>query len=196
MNPYNLIQDYGLPAVLLTVLLEQFGFPLPSLLLLLIVGAAAVAEPMFGLAALVLATLASLVGGIVLFAIGRSHGERLLAFLCRISLSPRKCIGHGSKAYQRYGPSALIMARFVPGLATLAPPLAGSLGMPFGVFLIYQSLAAVTFSFFSLATGYLFDEHVGALVLILQRHALPVLYLLATAAATWLVYVVIAKRSR
>lgn len=196
MDPHSLIRDYGLAAVFLTVLLEQFGLPLPSLLLPLIVGAAAVADPVFGLSALALATLASIVGGVVLFAIGRSRGEHLLAFLCRISLSPHKCIGHGRKAYQRFGPSALIMARFVPGLATLAPPLAGTIGMTFSVFLIYQSLAAITFSFFSLATGYLFDENVGTLIFTVQRHAVPVLYCMAAALATWLAYVVVIKRSR
>lgn len=196
MDLHSLIRDYGLLAVFLTVLLEQFGLPLPSLLLLLIVGAVAVADPVFGILALLLASIASMVGGVILFLFGRRYGDSLLELMCRLSLSPHKCLNHGRTAYQRFGPGALIMARFVPGLATMAPPLAGSIGMRFWVFLRYQATAAIVFSFCSLAAGYMFSDYVGSLVAAVQQYAQPLFYLLSTMLAVWLAYVLIIKRSR
>jgi membrane protein DedA with SNARE-associated domain len=85
------------------------------------------------------------------------------------------------------------MARFVPGLATMAPPLAGTIGMPFGVFLTFQSLAALLFSITGLMAGYFFNENVVALVSQIQQHGEIVVYALSTALLIWLLYVFVVK---
>lgn len=193
MDPQSLIRDYGLFAVFITVLFEQLGLPIPSLMLLLIAGAAAASDPLFGVFALFLASTASIIGGVLLFGIGQRKGDALLGFLCKVSLSPHKCIGHGHTAFHKFGPSALIMARFVPGLATMAPPLAGTIGMPFGVFLTFQSLAALLFSITGLMAGYFFNENVVALVSQIQQHGEIVVYALSTALLIWLLYVFVVK---
>lgn len=131
-----LILDYGLWAVFLAILLEQFGLPIPTLPLLLIVGAAAATDPAFGVAALLVATLASTLGGSVLYMAGQRYGDYLLGIFCRMSLSPTSCIDRGLSTLKQLGPFALLMARFVPGLAAMAPALAGKAGMRFRVFQI------------------------------------------------------------
>jgi len=195
MVPHALMRDYGLLAIFLIVFVEQFGVPLPSILVLILAGAVAANDPLFGTGAVLLASSASIAGGMVLFTFGRRRGDALLALLCTISLSPNKCIRVGRTAYERFGPSALILARFVPGLSALAPPLAGTVGMPFRTFFAYQTAGALLFALFGLALGLVFNDRVDMLVAAVRLHARPILYISSGALMIWLAYVGFIKRN-
>ncbi len=196
MDLSALILECGLWAVFLFVLMEQFGLPLPAVPLLLIVGAAAATDPGFGLAALLVATLASVAGGAVMFAGGRRHGGAMLHFFCRISLSPKSCIDNGLAALDRFGPVALLMARFVPGLSAMAPALAGKAGMRVRIFLASQTLAAALFAAAAIGAGHTFHDAIDPLVCTLSAYAKQVGIFTLAAIAAWLIYVVIMKRRR
>lgn len=191
-----LIHHYGLWAVFVVILLEQFGIPIPTLPLLLIVGAAAATDPGFGIIAMVVATLASTLGGSALYMAGRRYGNHLLGFFCRLSLSPKGCIKHGLAALERVGPLALLMARFVPGLAAMAPALAGKSGMHFRLFLLSQSVAGALFASAGIGLGYTFHDTIEQLIAGINAYTRPVVFGLATAVAAWLFYVAIANRQK
>lgn len=196
MDLSALILEYGLWAVFLFVFMEQFGLPLPAVPLLLIVGAAAATDPGFGLAALLVATLASVAGGAVMFVGGRRHGGAMLGFFCRISLSPKSCIDNGLAALDRFGPLALLMARFVPGLSAMAPALAGKAGMHVRVFLVSQTVAAALFAAAGIGAGHAFHDAIDPLVRTIGVYAKQVGIFTVAAIAAWLIYVVIMKRRR
>lgn len=191
-----LILEYGLWAVFLVILMEQFGVPIPTLPLLLIVGAAAATDPGFGVAALLTATVASTIGGSVLFYGGRRYGDYLLSFFCRISLSPTSCIDRGLTALDRVGPLALLMARFVPGLAAMAPAVAGKAGMHFRIFLVSQGLAGALFAAAGILFGHTFHDTIDQLVRSIEAYTKPVVITLALAVTAWSIYVVAIKRYR
>ena len=74
--------------------------------------------------------VAALTGGIaagdfLLYLIGRRHGRAILGPLCRIALEPSTCVRRAEKLFGRYGAATLLFAKFVPGLSTVALPLAG-----------------------------------------------------------------------
>ena len=196
MDVSALIVEYGLWAVFLFIFMEQFGLPLPGMPLLLIVGAAAATDPSFGFTALLVATVASVAGGAMMFFGGRRHGGAMLGFFCRISLSPKSCIDNGLAALDRFGPGALFMARFVPGLSAMAPALAGKAGMRLRVFLVSQTVAAGLFAATGIGVGHTFHDTIDPLVLALGAYAKQVGIFTVAAIAIWLIYVVIMKRRR
>lgn len=123
------LRAYGPMLVFTSVLLEQAGVPIPCTPWLIASGALArlgqgtVALP------IVLATLAASLGHLGWFFAGRHWGSRVLRLVCRVSLEPDICVQRTENVFTRYGPRALVVAPFIPGLTTLAPPLAGMSGM-------------------------------------------------------------------
>jgi membrane protein DedA with SNARE-associated domain len=111
------------------VMAEQLGIPVPAAPLLLAMGALA-GYGHFSLAtALVLSSLAALAADFVWFELGRRRGESILGLLCKVSLEPDSCVRLTHNAFDRYGEASLVFCKFVPGLSTVAPPMAGSSGM-------------------------------------------------------------------
>ena len=119
----------GLVFVFSNVLLEQAGLPIPAVPTLLVAGALAVVHPAWGFAAIALATAACMTSDISWYCVGRAYGNRIIRLLCKISLSPDSCVSETHTRFERWGVKALLFAKFVPGLSTIAPPLAGAMRM-------------------------------------------------------------------
>jgi membrane protein DedA with SNARE-associated domain len=128
--------------IFLYVFADQLGVPLPAVPALLAMGAlAAVGEVNVGLA-IVLSVLASLLADTIWYTLGRTRGSRVLRLLCKISLEPDSCVRRTENAFLRYGVRSIVFAKFVPGLSTVAPPLAGMVGVGLLRFVGYSALAA------------------------------------------------------
>ena len=124
----HLIHTYGVLIVFGTVLLEQIGLPIPAFPVLIIAGALAVDQnanwPLYLSASIV----ACLISDYFWFRAGRHYGKRILRLLCRISLSPDSCVSQTEDNFSRWGAKSLVVAKFIPGFNTIAPPLAGAMG--------------------------------------------------------------------
>src|SRR5262245_16494719 len=127
----NQLIRYGLPLIFLNVLAEQVGVPIPATPLLVLSGALAATGRMSASLVLLTAVSASYLADAVWFALGRRHGRPILKRLCRISLSPESCVRQTEGLFERYGLYSVIFAKFVPGFSTVAPPLAGAMGVRF-----------------------------------------------------------------
>jgi membrane protein DedA with SNARE-associated domain/rhodanese-related sulfurtransferase len=170
------------------VLLEQLGVPLPALPVVVLAGARGIGDPSHLLYALVLATVGSTIGDLAWFWAGRRYGHRVLRLLCRLSLSPDSCVRQTESTYERRGAATLVIAKFVPGLATVAPPVAGALGLRLSAFLVYTSAGAALYYGAALVLGLVFhnqidwllerltDLGVGALLVVVALLALYVAY--------------------
>jgi len=131
----HLIAQHGLALVFLNVLLDQLGLPTPAIPALLVAGALAAdgklsAPGLFGVA-----VLATLIADAVWYAAGRRYGNGIMKLLCRVSLTPDYCVNQTQTLFERWGMNALLIANFIPGLATVAPPLAGATGIGWPRFL-------------------------------------------------------------
>ena len=160
---------WGVLLVGANVLLEQLGLPIPAVPTLVLAGALAADGklPLAGLLAVSVA--ASLAGDAVWFLLGRRHGHRVLRTLCRISLSPESCVRQTESIFDRWGFWALLVAKFIPGFSTVAPPLAGSGRVAFGPFLAVSAAGALLWAGSALALGALFHGAVDRVVEILSR---------------------------
>ena len=123
------------------VFADQIGLPLPAVPALLAIGAFAAAGKLnFGLA-MVASVAGSLLADVIWYAIGRARGADVLRLLCKITLETDSCVRRTEDVFIRYGTRALVIAKFVPGLTTIAPPLAGIVGVPFPRFVLYSVAA-------------------------------------------------------
>jgi membrane protein DedA with SNARE-associated domain len=136
------------------VLAEQVGLPIPSVPLLLGVGAYAGTGRMSVLGGLLTALAASLPPDMVWYELGRARGRRVLDVLCRLSLEPDSCIRSTEGLFMRQGRWALLVAKFVPGLSTIAPPLAGVVGLARAPFVGLDILGALIWAGTWIAIGY------------------------------------------
>src|SRR3984885_9318108 len=114
---------------------EALGLPFPAAIALVAAGAGVASHTLSGPAILVAAMIALLIGDSAQFWLGRYSGWALLGFLCRLSMNPETCILRSAESFYKRGKLTLVFAKFVPGLNTMAAPLAGSMKMHFGQFL-------------------------------------------------------------
>jgi membrane protein DedA with SNARE-associated domain len=128
----DVLVRYGYLVVFGWVFAEQIGLPIPAMPALLAAGAMAGTGRLSLVLVLVLAGIASLVSDVIWYWIGRLGGGRVLGFLCRISLEPDSCVRRTEETFSRRGARSLLIAKFVPGYSTAAPPLAGIVRMRFG----------------------------------------------------------------
>src|ERR1700735_2368282 len=140
-----------------TVFLEAVGLPIPAALALLIAGGASARGSLQGWYALGGALLATLAGDTLMFVMGRYTGWWLLGLLCRISLNPEACILRSADSFYRRGRTLLVIAKFIPGINTMAPPLAGSMNMRTITFLRLDLVGALLYVGSYLVVGFVFS---------------------------------------
>ena len=155
---------YGLPLVFFNVLLEQLGLPVPALPTLAVAGALAVDRDFSAPMVLFLAVLASVIADSVWYVLGRRQGHRILKTLCRISLSPDSCVRQTESVFERWGLASLLVAKFIPGFSTVAPPLAGAARASFPMFLLYDSGGALLWAGAGVGGGMIFHSAIDRLL--------------------------------
>ena len=154
----HVLVRYGYLVVFGGVLAEQIGLPLPSEPVLLAAGALVGNERLSLVLVLGLATVASLIGDGVWYWIGRLGGARVLAWLCRISLEPDSCVKRTEHLFATRGARSLLVAKFIPGFSTAAPPLAGVVRMPFLQFLVFTGLGGLLWASAFVGLGFVFKS--------------------------------------
>jgi len=183
-----LLLKHGPLLVFAVTLAARAGAPLPAAPLLVVAGGlGALGQIPLALTA-GLSLLANLLGDIVWFVAGRKLGYRVLRVLCRISLSPDTCVRQSEDLFGRWGGVSLVAAKFVPGVSVIAAPMAGALWMSWTSFLIWNSLAAVSWTTVYMGLGALFrfqitdalevlaDAGVKALLVLVALVALAVVF--------------------
>ena len=189
------VTRYGYLLVFVWVLAEQLGVPVPSLPLLLTVGAIASAGKLNPWTAVLLATLASLLADGAWYELGRRRGSQVLRFLCRISLQPDSCVRRTEGVFEKHGASSLLLAKFVPGLNTAAPPMAGATGMRLRRFVLYDAGGALLWAGASVLAGYVFADQIEWLEALLLRIGNgAAIFLLTAGFAAYIVQKLVARR--
>jgi membrane protein DedA with SNARE-associated domain len=158
-----LIAHHGYLVIFLLVLAEALGLPLPASLALMAGGAAVASGLLRAPAVLLLAVLALLLGDSTLYFLGRTTGWALLGFLCKVSVNPETCILRSAELFYRRGKITLAIAKFIPGINTMAAPLAGSMRMRFGQFLWVDLAGALLYTLAYGGLGYLFRDFLTVL---------------------------------
>ena len=160
----RLIAQYGLLLVFGNVLIEQIGLPVPAVPTLVVAGALAADGSLSAWAIFAAAFAACTLGDLAWYAAGRVYGRRVMRLLCRISLSPDSCVRQTETHFERWGGSALVLAKFIPGLSAIAPPLAGATRLPWPTFLALNSAGVAIWAGASIGAGILFHAQIDGLL--------------------------------
>lgn len=179
---------HGYAVLFAWVFAEQLGLPIPAIPALLAIGALAGVDRFSFAMALTVAVIAALLSDTIWYQLGRHRGHSVLNLLCRISLEPDSCVRRTEDIYARHGPRALLFAKFLPGLSTVAPPLAGMFRMSLGRFLLCDGAGALLWAGAFIGTGFIFSaqlERVAALALRLGTGLLLLLLGLFAAYIFW-----------
>ena len=191
---FQFLIRHGYTVLFVWVLAEQLGLPLPATPLLLAAGALAGAGEMNLALALGIAVLASLLGDVSWYEFGRRRGGRVLSLLCRISLEPDSCVRKTEGAFLRHGSRSLLVAKFVPGLNTMAPPLAGIIGMGLWRFLIFDALGAFLYIGSFIGLGYVFSNQLEEVAARLASLGFSVLVICLGGLAAYIAWKYIQRR--
>ncbi len=180
----SLIAHHGYLVVFLGVLAEAVDLPVPAAIALIAAGAATAAHALQLPTVLALAIFAMLLGDSLMFVLGRYMGWGLLGLLCKISINPETCILRSADSFYRRGKTTLVLAKFVPGVNTMAPPLAGSMRMRYAQFLCLDAAGAGLYIAAYVVLGYVFRDFVASITrgLATAGHVIEIAVLAAFAA--------------
>ena len=150
------------------IILAGFGLPIPMAPALLAIGAMVGVGHLNPVAALLLPALFLVPGDALWFFLGRRYGQGILHVVCRFTLERDTCIRATQDRFAKYGLRTLIVARFVPGLSTLASPMAGAVRNPFVQFLPYEFGGALLYTVAYTVLGWVFANQLGVIVQVLE----------------------------
>lgn len=140
------------------VLVEQMGLPMPSIPLLLTAGTLSATHRVSAASALLAVLAACVIADSTWFALGRNFGSGVVRLLCKMSMEASTCVARTEGYFLRRGPETLLFAKFVPGLSTVAAPIAGQTGMSYSRFLLYDLSGSVLWSLCFLYAGRFFGD--------------------------------------
>jgi membrane protein DedA with SNARE-associated domain/rhodanese-related sulfurtransferase len=155
---FEFLVRHGAAVLFVAVFAEQIGLPLPAAPWLLAAGSLIGTHQMNWFAALLAAAIASLLADLVWFQLGRRYGTRVLNLLCRISLEPDTCVRRTQNVFTKYGMRGVVVAKFIPGVNTLVPPLAGNAGVGMLRFAFYDGLGSLLYVGCYLLLGFIFKN--------------------------------------
>lgn len=182
------LEKYGLAAVFLNVLIEQAGAPVPAYPVMLIAGSF-LDKGNYSIYQLILViVLASLISDLFWYEAGRRYGDRVLKMLCKISISPDTCVRQTESIYTKWGASSLLVAKFIPGFASIATALAGVVGTSRTRFILFDGIGAALWGGSAAGLGYLFRDAVKDILDVLERLGQIGIALIVLAFAAFLAY--------
>lgn len=155
---------HGYALTFALLLAEAIGLPFPAAIALVAAGAAIASHALWGPGVLLGALMALLLGDTAQFWLGRYMGWTLLGLLCRMSINPETCILRSAESFYKRGKVTLVIAKFIPGVNTMAAPLAGSMKMRFWQFLQLDSAGALLYCLTYLLVGYLSRDFLAAVL--------------------------------
>jgi membrane protein DedA with SNARE-associated domain len=158
----TLISHHGYAVLGAICFAEAIGLPVPAALAMLTAGAVTAYGKLHFPLVFVTALLSMLTGDVILYLTGRASGWALLGLLCRLSASPETCILRSAEYFYHRGKQTLLFAKFIPGINTMSPPLAGSMRMRFEQFLAFDSMGAALYTLAYLVAGYVFSDALRA----------------------------------
>jgi membrane protein DedA with SNARE-associated domain/rhodanese-related sulfurtransferase len=183
-----LIGQYGVLVVFGNVLLEQFGLPIPALPTLVVAGALAAAGKLSAAELFVVALVACAIADGAWYGAGRTYGNKVMKTLCRMSLTPDSCVSDTQARFERWGVNALVIAKFVPGLATIAPPLAGATRIGWPRFLWFNTIGSALWVGAGLGAGMLLNTQIEHALAQLGNAGSWALGLIGAALALYIAY--------
>src|SRR3989442_198033 len=164
----RLVEKWGRAFFFGNVLLEQIGLPIPAAPTLIVAGALAAEGELSAWAIFGVAFVACSIGDALWYVAGRRYGRRVMKLLCRVSLSPDSCVRQTEVRFERWGRLTLVLSKFIPGLSTIAPPLAGAMRLGWPSFLLLNGAGVAIWAGAAIGAGMVFHSQISDLIVRLE----------------------------
>jgi len=186
--------QHGYAVIFAIAVVNQLGLPFPAMPCLLCAGALAASGQIGLFAIIAVAAVGSVIAHLAWYEAGRLAGTKVLRLVCRVALEPDACVRHTQDLYSRRGPKTLVMAHFIPGLVTVAQPLAGTLGMRRRDFVAYNALGSLLWAGGFVGLGFVFSKQIGAVLAVAVGLGATLVGIIVGAVAIWILYKLIVRR--
>ena len=163
------VMRHGYSILFAAIFAHQIGIPLPGPLFLLAAGALSASGKFDLSVSVTLAVAACVLADWPWYEAGRHRGMRILHFIHRLSRDPDKHDRRAKETFARYGPSILLVSKFIPGLDAVAPPLAGTAHTSRLRFLAFDAVGASLYSCAYVGLGFVFSHDLEHVVAKMQR---------------------------
>lgn len=185
---------HGYAVVFVWVLLEQLGLPLPSIPILLAMGALAGHGDLSYILGLLAALIACLIADNTWYWLGVYRGASILNLLCKISLEPDSCVRQTENMFLKYGARGLLFSKFVPGLSTAACPLAGMFRMKIWKFCLFDGVGSLIWAGAYSGLGFLLRDQLEDLAQKALGMGSWLFALIVSAVGGWILWKFIERR--
>jgi membrane protein DedA with SNARE-associated domain len=191
---FEFLIQHGYAVLLAWVFVEQVGIPIPAMPLLLAAGALAGTGHLNYFAAVVCAALGALAADSIWFQLGRHKGIKILQLLCRISIEPDSCVRRTEGIFSKQGARSLLVAKFIPGLGIVTPPLAGIFHMRMRRFLVFDAMGSLLWAGTFAGLGYAFSGEIERIAAQLATLGGWLLVLLIGSLAAYIAFKFVARQ--
>jgi membrane protein DedA with SNARE-associated domain/rhodanese-related sulfurtransferase len=191
----ELVLQYGLGLAFIGVLAGQIGLPIPAYPILIVTAALAARGHYSPAEVLAIAVLACAFADLAWYGAGGRFGRKVLAAMCRISLSPDSCVRQTEAIYEKWGAPSLMVAKFIPGFAAVATAMAGVVGVRVVAFVFFDLIGATLWSGLAVALGWIFRDAVDDVLRVIESAGRVGLAAIASAFALYLLLKLVQRQS-
>lgn len=160
----DLLAQYAVVILPALVVAEQIGLPLPAVPALLGVGALAAQGRVSVALVMGAIVLVALCADLCWYELGRRRGASVLTRICHFTMEPDTCVRRAGAVFTRHGARGMLVAKFVPGLTTVMPPLAGIFAVGRARFVLYDVVGVCLWGFTWIGLGYWFSDAISTVV--------------------------------
>jgi membrane protein DedA with SNARE-associated domain/rhodanese-related sulfurtransferase len=185
------LAQHGVLWLSLAVFIQALGLPVPMAVALILAAAESARGHLSPVGVLGGSLVGMVSGDGLMYLLGRKTGWWLLGTLCRVSLNPESCVVTSADTFHRRGRSLLVVAKFLPGINTMAPPLAGSMHMRWWSFVWLDAAGSSLYIGAYFIVGFLCSDAVAGVIGFYERFGhltTAVVLILLTAYAVWLLW--------
>ncbi|MCH8618672.1 VTT domain-containing protein [Undibacterium sp. TS12] len=173
--------------VFVNVLLQQLGLPVPAVPTMMF-NASQTTHTSQLLILLLSAIIASLTADLIWYQAGKKFGYKVLKFLCKMSINPGSCVNQTEARFHRWGVWSLVVGKFIPGFSTVAPPVAGALGMSRVSFMLASAIGAGLWAGLALLAGFALQAQIESGLALLSQHGIRIVAVFVALLLVWLAW--------
>jgi membrane protein DedA with SNARE-associated domain len=173
----SFIVNYGLISIFIIVALEYANLPLPSELVLPVVGIFAFEYNMNFVQVLVISILGGLTGSIINYYLGLKLGKPLIDTVSTKFPSTKKSIRASYAWIRKYDKSSIMLSRLIPVARTFISIVAGVIKMNIIAFIIYSTIGIGIWNLILISAGYILGDKLHIITLMLEKYSLLVFIL-------------------
>lgn len=184
----EVLRDLGYAGLALLMLAETVFPPIPSEAVLPLAGYLVEQGEFRFLIVVLVATLGSVTGAVVLYEITRRGGRPAAERLLRAARQDPSRLEEAEAWFARRGPLVVLAGRCIPGVRSLVSLPAGLLRMPRWEYLLFTALGSAVWNSLLVGAGYLLGSQWEEVSSVVGGASTPILVALVLGASAWLTW--------